>query len=256
MLTTEGKEIIAQCRTIFDELEELGRIVQGVEPPLGAKFRLGVIQSVAQYLMPHLIEPFAKEFPETELVLVEGLRNELLEYVQLGRIDAAVISYPLPSGKFSGAELFQEELILMVSTDNELADQENVRLKELKLDYTYTLGDYDCFTQQVVRAFPRSERKAADAQPYLRTLESLRLMVAASGLYSIVPALMTDYKSPVDHLVRFSRLENGDLTRTIGFAWRHHFRGKSELERLASIFRRTISGQGLPVETRSESWKP
>src|SRR5208283_556758 len=84
-VTNRGEEVIEQAKVILDETRKLERLARRDSRPLSESFRLGVIATLGAYLLPHLLRPLKKAYPDLDLVLVEGLTKPLIEPPPLGR---------------------------------------------------------------------------------------------------------------------------------------------------------------------------
>jgi LysR family hydrogen peroxide-inducible transcriptional activator len=93
-LTQTGERVVAQARKVLDEADRVAILARKAPAPLTGRLRLGAISTLAPYAIATLIVPVLKQHPRLDLVLREGLTHELLAWLKLGEIDAAMIALP------------------------------------------------------------------------------------------------------------------------------------------------------------------
>ncbi len=230
-LTGLGGELLVRTRDILrgvDELEHLARAAQG---PLTGRLRLGIIPTVAPYLLPNIIRQLKDRYPELDVRPRETVTQTLLRDVLDGQLDAAIVALPVPEPSLRSELLFEEEFVLV----RPLADADklvpNARaLREMRL---LLLEEGHCFRDQALSfcslsANPRREMMEGSS------LSTLVQMVGAGIGVTLIPqiAVSIETKSAAVSVVR---LPKPRPNRQIGMVWRASSPLADEIGAAASV---------------------
>ena len=112
-LTTLGEDFLSRAREIILQVDELNDLVRSSEAPLVGRLRLGVIPTVAPYLLPAIIQEFSKRFPGLELQPRETITNALIEDMQKSHLDVAIVALPISEPSLQEFALFDEDFVLV-----------------------------------------------------------------------------------------------------------------------------------------------
>jgi LysR family hydrogen peroxide-inducible transcriptional activator len=220
-VTPVGERIVEQAQKVLEEATRIRDIAQAGRNQLVGLFRLGVIYTVAPYLLPDLIPALNARAPQMPLEIEENLTEHLEAALKTGRIDAAIIALPFqPSGVVTEF-LYEEPFQVVVPQQHKWAKRKNVQPSELSGEHTILLNVGHCFRDQVLDACPELNRSDT---PITRTnsLETIRNMVASGLGVSVLPrdALTPKYHSRMVVAVPFTRPVP---TRRIALAHRKSF---------------------------------
>jgi LysR family hydrogen peroxide-inducible transcriptional activator len=220
-VTPVGERIVEQAQKVLEEATRIRDIAQAGRNQLVGLFRLGVIYTVAPYLLPDLIPALNARAPQMPLEIEENLTEHLEAALKTGRIDAAIIALPFaPSGVVSEF-LYEEPFQVVVPQQHKWAKRKTIQPGELSGEHTILLNVGHCFRDQVLDACPELNRSDA---PITRTnsLETVRNMVASGLGVSVLPrdALTPKYHSRLVVAVPFTRPVP---TRRIALAYRKSF---------------------------------
>lgn len=130
-LTEEGAAVAARAERIAYELEALKADISALRDEVTGTARFGVIGTTARWLVPVVLQAMEQRHPKVDLVVVEATSTSLEPQLANGRLDLAVVNFPLPAGDLVTEALFDEDLVLCVPADHELAAREAVLLKDL-----------------------------------------------------------------------------------------------------------------------------
>lgn len=191
--TPEGQRIIEQARAVLREQERLLELADELKGEVGGTFRLGVIPTLAPYLLPAFLRQFSLRYPKVELS-VEELQTELIvERLKDDRLDGALLVTPLPEPSLLVDVLFLEGFVLFVSPDHPLSDKSQVRQEDLNLDALWLLRRGHCFRDQVLNiCADRPDTAPGGIRFESDNLETLRNMVVATSGYTILPQLASE----------------------------------------------------------------
>src|SRR6056297_716233 len=112
-LTPVGADLLTKGRRILLAVEELDDLVRASQGPLAGRLRLGVIPTVAPYFLPAIISALSARFPGLDLTLREAVTQSLIEDLQEGRIDMAVVALPISEPSLTEFALFEEDFVLV-----------------------------------------------------------------------------------------------------------------------------------------------
>ncbi len=238
-LTPLGSEVVEQARLVLREAERLAEIAEQRKRPLSGLFRLGVIATLGPYLMPHLLRPLRKKYPDLELILVEGLTDFLLDRLHSGRLDAVLAALPVKGESFVTEELFGEPFYLVVPSGHRLATVPNPSPKMLAADEMLLLEDGHCLRDQALDVCPaegtwqRNRYQAA-------SLETLRHMVASGAGYTLFPALAVPGPGQLKNMIKYRPFKKGSPERRIALVWRRQSSAAGDSEALAAFIRKNL----------------
>ncbi|GJD82550.1 LysR substrate-binding domain-containing protein [Methylobacterium haplocladii] len=233
LLTEAGQAIVRQARIVLAEAQRLLAMAsEGRGSPLTGRLVLAAIQTLGPYYFPLVLRRLRAEFPMLSLALSEARTAEILEGVRDGRIDAALVSLPIPASGLTVSPLFEEPFLLACPTDHALAegalDARRIAGPDLLL-----LDEGNCLRDQTIAACGAGSVTGRHAT----SLETLRSMVAAGAGYTLLPALAAPSDPDPSGLVVTRRFAAGGPGRTVALAWRSSDPRAGGLAHLAAFFR-------------------
>lgn len=237
MLTPAGEEMVARARRVLAEVEQMKEAARRTQDPEAGSIRLGIFPTLGPYLLPHVMPRLRRRFPRLELLLVEEKTPVLLERLQQGRLDAALLALPLHDEQLHVEPVFEEPFVLAVPAGHHLAEASSIAMDGLANERLLLLEDGHCLRDQaldVCRLAGASEKSEFRAT----SLETLRQMVAAGVGVTLLPTLAV--KPPVARSrdIRLLPFEDADPpSRRIGMAWRRSSARAGILQELAGVFR-------------------
>jgi len=220
-ITPVGERIVEQAQRVLEEAARVREIAQSGRNQLVGTLRLGVIYTVAPYLLPDLIPALHDRAPLMPLDIEENLTENLEQALKSGRIDAAIVALPFAPPGLITEFLYEEPFQVVVPSTHKWAKRKSVRPDELAGEHTILLNVGHCFRDQVLESCPELNR--ADAHvPRTNSLETVRNMVASGLGISVLPrdALTPSYHSRMVVPVPFA---NPAPTRRVALAYRRSF---------------------------------
>lgn len=219
MLTATGEQVVARARVVLGEVDAIRGIARHARDPRSGRLRLGVFPTLAPYLLPHVVPTLRARFPQLELFLVEEKTEALLEQLHGGRLDAAVLAFPVADDALDGELLFREDFLLAVPAGHALAVADEVRLESLESEHLLLLADGHCLREQALAVC-----QLAGAREYsgfrATSLETLRHMVAAGVGVTLLPELSAQPPMPQLSSIRLLRFAAPAPHREVGLFWR------------------------------------
>lgn len=234
-LTPAGEEIAARAPALLAGAEDMVRAACGRRPLEGA-FTLGVIPTIAPFLLPRAAKALKKAYPSLELYLREDLTASLAERLAAGLIDAAVLAFPYDLPGLDTIELFDDPFYFACAPDHPLAGKKTVHKDEVGACNLLLLEDGHCLREHAIDACELRERDAA-ATFGGTSLFTLAQMTRAGLGATLLPEMAVREglaKSAGLVVVPFSKPAP---TRRIGVAWRRGSGRKEEALALAEILK-------------------
>jgi LysR family hydrogen peroxide-inducible transcriptional activator len=199
LLTPAGEELLAKARRVLAAARELEMTARTLGDPLAGDFHLGLIPTLAPYILPIIMPELIRKLPNLQLFLHEHKTSDLLERLDQGELDALVLPWLDDMTSFQAYDLFNEKFVLAVSKKHELAGRKRVKLEYLEGHKVLTLEDGHCLREQAL-GYCFSAGADEDRRFQATSLETLRYMVAANMGITLLPELAVGTRS-----------DNGDL---------------------------------------------
>ncbi len=220
ILTPVGIEIVQRAQEVLNGVQDIQDIATRNTEKAGGKLRLGVFPTLGPYLLPTLVPLIAGQFPGLQLQLIEEKSELLLERLQAGQLDAALLALPIYEPGLQVTPIFEEPFLLAVPQDHALANRDSVTTDELHGHQLMLLEDGHCLRDQALSLC--HYWGAQETSGFRATsLETLRQMVAAGMGITLLPKLATSGPLAQSGNLRFIRfLDRPEPSRTIGMVWR------------------------------------
>jgi LysR family hydrogen peroxide-inducible transcriptional activator len=220
----------------MDEVERVKAIAKQGKNPLTGVFRLGIIHTVAPYLLPDLVTELRKAAPQMPLDIEENITANLDQMLRGGMIDAAIVALPFESQGVDILPLYDEEFRVIVPAGHPWARRRTVRADDLATQNLLLLSIGHCFRDQVLDACHEFARTPA-AGKQGNSLETIRNMVASGMGISVLPAsaLTPKYANPMIRPLDFSEPKPA---RRIVLACRRGFPRTMAIEVIAAAVRK------------------
>ena len=220
-VTPVGERIVEQAQRVLEEASRIRELARSGRDQLAGPLKLGVIYTVAPYLIPDLVPVLRKLAPQMPLELEENLTEVLEGELKSGRLDAAIVALPFAPPGVTTIFLYEEPFQVVVPATHKWAKRKSVQPSELAGENTILLNVGHCFRDQVLESCPELNR--ADAHvPRTNSLETVRNMVASGLGISVLPrdALTPKYHSRMVVPVPFAKPVP---TRRVALAYRRSF---------------------------------
>ena len=261
-VTPLGEEIVRQAQSVLEQAANIKDIAKRGKDPLEGALKLGVIYTIAPYLLPDLVRQVITHLPQMPLMLQENFTVKLLEMLRTGEIDCAILAEPFPDAGLAVAPLYDEPFFAAVPMQHPLAKLSSVTTEALKSETMLLLGSGHCFRDHVLEVCPEFARFSSDAEGIRKSfegssLETIKHMVAAGMGITLVPrlsvpaqALEPSKRRRDDAFVKYLPVQDGKgvppPTRRVVLAWRRSF---TRYEAIAAL-RNAVYACELPGVTR------
>jgi LysR family hydrogen peroxide-inducible transcriptional activator len=240
-VTPLGEEIVQQAQSVLEQAANIKEIAKRGKDPLAGPLRLGVIYTIAPYLLPALVRQTIERTPQMPLMLQENFTVKLLEMLRTGEIDCAIMAEPFPDTGLAIAPLYDEPFMAAVPSAHALAKRDTVTAEALKAETLLLLGAGHCFRDHVLEVCPEFARFSSDAEGIRKSfegssLETIQHMVAAGMGVTLVPRLSvpasalqaqssgkTRRRLDDSMYVKYLPFEGAPPMRRVVLAWRRSF---------------------------------
>jgi LysR family hydrogen peroxide-inducible transcriptional activator len=191
--TEAGREIIEKARKIIAERDELLESIEAKKGILNGELRIGLIPTLAPYLLPLFVNSFIKKFPHVKLTVVELTTQSLIAKLREGRIDVGILVTPLQEPGIKEDVLFYEELLAYVSKSNNIYNKSYLLPKDIHPDKLWLLEEGHCFRSQIINLceLRKHTQLGSHFEYEAGSIETLRRMVEVNDGITIIPELAT-----------------------------------------------------------------
>jgi len=226
-LTPVGERVVEQAQRMLEQAQDIREIAKHGQDPLQGPFRLGVIYTIAPYLLPSLVRLLHKRAAQMPLHLQENYTERLRELLKQGDIDAAILALPFEEPGFAIEPLYDESFVVAVPHDHAWASRKSLKTAELGQEPMVLLGTGHCFRDQVLEVCPELNRYSAGdglQKTFQGTsLETIRQMVASGVGVTVLPAISVPERVPRDSLLAYVPFAPPVPERRVALAYRKSF---------------------------------
>lgn len=238
-LTTLGEEFLVRARKVLTDVEEMSELARLSDGPLSGMLKMGIIPTVAPYLLPKIISALSEKFPDLELHPRESITQSLLEDLLQSRLDFIVAALPVSEPALREFALFDEEFVLVRhQKDASKPVPEPHRLQNMKL---LLLEEGHCFRDQAL-SFCAFRKSAPTLLMEGSSLSTLVQMVDAGLGLTLIPQMALRLETQ-GTTVAVDRFEKDRPTRTIGMIWRKTNPLEKQLMGLGAVIRQVGQAQ-------------
>ena len=253
-LTGEAQALKSRIERVLAEIRDIEAAARRGRAPMEGRFRLGVIPTVAPYLLPRLLPLLKARFPALALELREAVTATLIDETVAGRLDGMIAALPLDHAAIIAEPLFRDRFFLAVPADDPGFVAPPVAPESPALERLMLLEDGHCMRNQALEICTAARRTAL-ANYGAASLTTLLQMVAHGQGVTLVPelALAAGVVSPgiASAGVRAVPFSEPMPARTLAFAWRKSAARGDECRLLAGVMR-TLSGAPGAVSDEME----
>lgn len=188
--TAAGRLVVEQARVVLREAGRIGEIVREQRHMLEGTLTLGIIPTVAPYLLPYFLGPFSKQYPDVRLEIRELTTGDIVSLLRRDLIDAGILATPVHEPGLVEEPVFYEEILLYVHPDHALASLPAVPAANLETRDMWMLTEGNCFRDQVINLCALGGNMPMHNLKYESgSIETLRKLVDVEGGFTLLPEL-------------------------------------------------------------------
>jgi LysR family hydrogen peroxide-inducible transcriptional activator len=224
--TEIGASIIAQARIILREANMIKQIIHEQKDSMTGEIRIGIIPTLAPYLLPPLFKQMREKYPQLNLVIKETITEEIIHELKNNRLDCGLVVTPLKDASIKEDVLFYEELFVYVSKKNSLYNKKYVLATEIDPNQLWLLEEGHCFRSQILNLCELRKHSDLHFKYETGNIETLKRMVDKSDGITILPELaVMEFSKPQLKLVK--RLKEPSPAREVSLVThRDHIKTK------------------------------
>ena len=240
--TEIGEKILAQARVVLREANKIKQEVSDQKDSMAGELRIGIIPTLAPYLLPSLFKQMTEKYPELELVIKETITEDVIHELKNNRLDCGLVVTPLNDVSINEDALFYEELFVYVSKKNALVNKKYVLATDIDPNQLWLLEEGHCFRSQVLNLCELRRRGDFHFKYETGNIETLRRMVDKSDGITILPEMaVMEFSKSQQKLVK--RLQEPRPAREVSLVThRDHIKSKL-LETLKEEIRAIVPKQ-------------
>jgi LysR family hydrogen peroxide-inducible transcriptional activator len=238
VLTDIGQEVAGRGEQILAAVRDLTDLARHRSGVLTGRLTLGVIPTVAPYVLPRVLSVLQRAYPELQIELRETQTRVLLEELARGQLDAVMLALPLNDTDLETVELFEDPFLLAVPATDTRFDAKRVAPRDIEHDRLILLEEGHCLRDQAL-AFCSSARASGPMGLGATSLATVMQMVANGYGVTLVPQIAVDVEVR-DERVKLLRFASPPPGRTVGLAWRRTSPRKVDFVALGQLVRKAL----------------
>jgi len=241
MLTDVGREIARRGEEVLTASRDLVDFARHRSGVLTGRLTLGVIPSLAPYLLPRILPSLQGRFPELQLELRETQTRQLIEDIKSGALDAAMLALPVAESDIDTIALFEDLFLLAVPASDPRQESARVAAEDIDQSRLILLEDGHCLRDQALAFCATATRVRSGAGTVFgaSSLNTVMQMVAGGYGVTLIPQIAADVERR-DARVKFLRLENPQPGRRIGLAFRRTSPRKADFAALGEVVKESV----------------
>ncbi len=191
--TETGEEIIKQARVIIHEVKMMQQLIKNRKGLLEGELRIGIIPTLAPYLLPMFLQSFLSKYPDIKIRVKEMTTDVIIEKLKAGRIDAALMITPMQDNSIIEYPLFYEELVAYISKKNAAFKKTYVLADDIDLKELWLLEEGHCYRTQIMNLceLKKQNKENSHFEYEAGSIETLRKMVEMNSGITILPEMAT-----------------------------------------------------------------
>jgi LysR family hydrogen peroxide-inducible transcriptional activator len=247
MLTEIGAEVARRAADVLAVTRDLADFARHNNQALTGRLRLGIIPTVAPYILPRVLPLLQRRYPELRIELRETQTKILIEELTSGALDAVLLALPVNADEIETIPLFEDPFLLAVPASDPRPDTVRVTASDIEHERLILLEEGHCLRDQAL-AYCARVRRDAPASLGSTSLSTVMQMVANGYGITLVPHIAIDAKVH-DERVKLLRFTSPEPGRTIGLAWRRSSPRKADFAMLGKLVVEAVS-QGAREKRR------
>lgn len=248
--TLIGQKVLEQSAMVLSHAARIPAIIQQAQESLDGELRLGVIPTLAPYVLPLFVERFQRAAPKIRLHVEESKTDDIIVALRKNQIDIGLLATPLGESLIEEHPLFQEPFYVYVHKDSALARQSEVTDADLKEERILLLTEGHCLRTQMMRACGSRQQKARKSEGGLDfesgSIETLCRLVEQGLGYTVIPHLAKGWNTTrAGRVIPFSEPQP---SREVSLCVHASFARRAVLQTMITSIR-----ESLPPELRKPS---
>lgn len=240
LVTSIGKRVLLQARSIMLQVDDLQHFAEMQKRPFSYPLTIGLIPTIAPYLLPKLLPVLKKRYPLARLNIVENQSQQLVESVKKGELDAAVLALPFPCEGLLSLDFWEEDFYWVAPKGEPYTDLQEISSKELKYCELLLLEEGHCLKDHILDACNMS--KQVSNQSFSATsLNTVIQMVLCGMGTTLIPEMAIEQLTAQHEGLSTVHLQEPGPHRQLAFIIRPNFTRLSSIEVLIELSKEALS---------------
>lgn len=229
--TEAGEAVLAQARETLREYNSIKEVVARIKGEMSGRMRLGVIPTIAPYMLHKFIPDFVRRYPKVELEIREMKTEYIIDALNRDRIDAALVAGGTCGDGILEYDLFDDRFFAYVSPDSPLYNKSNIRIEDIDMRDLILLSAGNCMRDQVLELCQARKGVPAHYSFESGSLDTLMRIVDCTSCMTVIPEMAVEYV-PKERRSQVKNLLKGASSRKISLAIRRTYVKKSIVDAL------------------------
>lgn len=218
-LSPVGEEVVKRSQSILTNVSDLVTLCRASGEPFSSELRLGVIPTIAPFLLPGLLSQLRNDYPDFRLSIREDLSKPLVERLNDGELDVLLLALPYPSQGTDTLHLFYDDFVFACPDKHPLAGARTIHLGDLNDQDVLLLEDGHCLRDHALEACKLDSKKLST--PYQATSLNTLVQMVANGMgVTLLPKMAIDAHILTGIPVTTKPFTEKNIWRSIGLMWR------------------------------------
>jgi len=238
LVTPAGADVVARARRVLREVEDLIGTATRAQEPFAGTLRLGVIPTLAPYLLPEVTPAITERYPQLSLVFQEEKTADIVRGLADGSLDAGIAALEAELGDLEHAELARDEFLVALPKGHVLAKKKQVALADLEDERVLLLDEGHCFRTQALSLCAKAHAEVASFRA--TSLATLSQMVSSGAGITLLPALAVPVENRRGQLA-IRPFVKPVPRRTVVLVWRRSSPFAEPFAELAGVLRAALA---------------
>ena len=257
--TDLGAKLIEQARMTLSATQRIKEIIQEEQQEVEGTLKIGIIPTLAPYLLPVFIGPYISKYPAVKVEVEELVSEEIIRRLKRDMLDVGLFVTPYHDEKIVERPVFYEEMLVYAHPDSELLKKKEVGHEDIVTSDIWMLGNGHCFRNQVVNLceMSASQHKNLPFEFESNSLETLMRIVDVEGGFTLIPELALQYMSP-EKKKQVRSIANTKPLREVSVIYSRHFTKQRLITLLCDEIKSVVPAhmlkrdRGMIVEWKAE----
>ena len=257
--TDLGAKLIEQARMTLSATQRIKEIIQEEQQEVEGTLKIGIIPTLAPYLLPVFIGPYIRKYPAVKVEVEELVSEEIIRRLKRDMLDVGLFVTPYHDEKIVERPVFYEEMLVYAHPDSELLKKKEVGHEDIVTSDIWMLGNGHCFRNQVVNLceMSASQHKNLPFEFESNSLETLMRIVDVEGVFTLIPELALQYMSP-EKKKQVRSIANTKPLREVSVIYSRHFTKQRLITLLCDEIKSVVPAhmlkrdRGMIVEWKAE----
>ncbi|MBK0383134.1 hydrogen peroxide-inducible genes activator [Pedobacter sp. SD-b] len=231
--TEIGIEVIEQARILLQESYKIKEIIEERKGELAGELKIGVIPTIAPYLLPHVIGGFIEKYPKVKLIVSELTTENIIHQLKVNLLDCGILATPLDENALTERPVFYENFVSYISKHSPIFKKKAINTSDLDVDNLWLLNEGHCMRNQVLNICKHKNSNDAKLEYNTGSIETLIKMVDLNDGITILPELsLQDFS--VKQLDKVRYFKSPEPSREVSIVTNKNFVKKRVIDALES----------------------